>query len=101
MRIRKSEQFIVEGSLGNAKSFEVNHMVQTNLEGAVCTTKKERRQVPYTVMEKHSYKMTFNSTDENQSKSCVSKSRMRENRLSGSVGGLLNFYTYSEEGGLP
>jgi hypothetical protein len=101
VRLWKSEQYIVEGRLGNAKSFAVNHMVQTNLEGIVCTTIKERRHVPYTVMDKHSYKMTFRSTDENRCKGCVSKSRMRENRLSGSVGGLLNFYTYSEEGGLP
>ena len=101
MHIWKSEQFIVEGSLGNAKSFAVNRTEQTNLEGTVCTTIKERRHVPYSKMEKHSNKMTFSSTDENQCKSCVSKSRMRENRLSGSVGGLLNFYTYSEEGGLP
>jgi hypothetical protein len=87
--------------VGNATSLAVNHMVQARLEGTVCTTIKERRHVPYISDGEHSYKMTFSSTDENRCKSCVSKSRMRENRLSGSVGGLLNFYTYSEEGGLP
>jgi hypothetical protein len=100
VRIWKSEQFIVEESLGNAKSFDVNRTEHTNLEGTVCTTIKERRHVPYSKMEKHSNKMTFSSTDENRCKGCVSKSRMRENRLSGSVGGLLNCYI-SEEGGLP
>ncbi len=52
-------------------------------------------------MDKHSYKMTFSSTDENQCKSCVSKSRMREIRLSGSVGGLLKYSPSYMEGGLP
>jgi hypothetical protein len=52
-------------------------------------------------MDKHSYKMTFSSTDENQCKGCVSKSRMREIRLSGSVGGLLKCYSVNMEGGLP
>jgi hypothetical protein len=43
----KSEQFIVEGSVGNATSFDVNRTEHTNLEGTVYTTIKERRHVPY------------------------------------------------------
>jgi hypothetical protein len=87
--------------LGNAKSFDVNRTEHTNLEGTVCTTIKERRHVPYIRDGEHSYKMTFSNIDANQGKCCVSKSRMREIRLSGSVGGLPMCNNLGTEGGLP
>lgn len=99
--IWKSEQFIVEESLGNAKSFDVIRTEHTNLEGAVCTTIKERRHVPYISDGEHSNKMTFSNTGANQSKCCVSESRMREIRLYGLGGGILSCYSVSKEGCLP
>lgn len=41
MSIWKSEQFIVEGSVGNATSFDVIRTEHTNLKGAVYTILKE------------------------------------------------------------
>jgi len=57
--------------------------------------------MPYVDMDKHSYIMTFGNTDENQCECSVSESRMREIRLSGLVGGVLNCYPGIKEGCLP
>lgn len=62
-------------------------MEHTSLEGTVCTTTKERRQVPYSMMDKYSYIMTFGNQMETSGKSCASESRMQEICLSGSIGG--------------
>jgi len=87
--------------LGNAKSLDVSLKEHTSLEGTVCIEAKERKQVPYSKMGKHSYIMTFGSSDENQSECNVSESRMRENRLSGLNGGILSCYSGNKEGCLP
>jgi hypothetical protein len=52
-------------------------------------------------MDKHRNEMTFSNTDENQSKCCVSESRMPQLGLSGLDGGLLKFHFSGMEGGLP
>lgn len=59
--------------------------------------------MPYTDVDKHSYIMTFGSPDGNRDECSVSKSRMREIRLYGLVGGLPkqdNLFL-NAEGGLP
>ena len=54
-------------------------------------------------MGKHSYTMTFGSSDINRGKCSVSESRMREIRLYGLVGGLpkQDRLFLNAEGGLP
>ena len=59
--------------------------------------------MPYSKMGKHSYTMTFGSSDINRGKCSVSESRMREIRLYGLVGGLpkQDRLFLNAEGGLP
>ena len=93
----KSEQSIVKVSLGNAKS--PRH--RRGLEGAVYAMLRERRRVPYTVMDTHRYIITFAHQQLLVDAYCISESRMREIRLSGLGGGLLKYCSRSMEGGLP
>jgi len=76
-------------------------MGHTSLEGTVYRITKERRHVLYISDRGHSYKMTFGSQVAIPGKSSVSESRMREIRLSGLNGGVLNPHVSREEGCLP
>lgn len=69
------------------------------LKGLSTETTKERKRVPYSKMDKHSYIMTFGSQETGECS--VSESRMRETRLSGLVGGILSCYLGCKEGCLP
>ena len=57
--------------------------------------------MPFSMVDKHSYKMTLEHQQETVGTYCASESRMREIRLSGLGGGVLNPYANREEGCLP
>jgi len=99
MGIWKSEQFIVEVSLGNAKSLDVNYIIHSSLKGAVYTILKERRRVPYTAMDIYRYNTSFKH--QTTGAYCISESRMQEICVSGLDGGILSCYSCSKEGCLP
>jgi hypothetical protein len=97
--IWKSEQSIVKVSNGNALSLDANHVEHTSLEGAVYITKGRRTMCHMFTMDNTTTQFNLNSQVTGESD--VSESRVREIRLHGLGGGVLNLYENREEGCLP